>query len=382
MTLLALRKRTWATIAFVGIAAAVGCRHQPTCQTDVRHVRETVALATARSPEWLTTPKLPPKHPKSVLVLSGGGMYGAYTAGFLAGWTKTGTRPRFDVVTGISTGSLIATVAFLGPEFDDAAREFYTTIRAADIYTTRAWILVPWSGSLASSEPLRRLIDTVVDNQLVAHVAAQHRAGRRLYVGTTNIETRKLVIWDMGAIATRNTPEAAEHFRNVLLASCSVPGMLPPVPLTSIVNDKVVTERHVDGGVAGQLFIPPGTLKLRDDGSPSNTDLYVMISGKLFADQGAVQPRVLPVMAASAAGILFASCRAEVASLFHQSKATGANYNLTALPESDNGRPLGLSFDPVELSRLYDVGYCHGIGGPVWMTAPPFESVATDAPRE
>ncbi|QEL16985.1 patatin-like phospholipase family protein [Limnoglobus roseus] len=376
-------RRRLALPPVIGLVLLFGCSSRQTCApSNTTRVRETVRKATEIPPEIVPEPIDPPKTPKSVLALSGGGMYGAYTAGFLAGWTKTGTRPQFDVVTGVSTGSLIATVAFLGPEYDDAAREFYTAIRSADIYTNRLWVLIPGAGSVASSEPLRKLIGAVVDDKLIAHVAAQHRRGRRLYVGTTSLETRKLIVWDMGAIATRGGAESVEHFRQVLLASCSVPGMLPAVPLKFVRNGKEIEELHIDGGAAAQLFLPPGTLANKPDGSPSETDLYIIVAGKLFADQGPVRPRILPVVGAAAASILYSHCRAEISTLYYQARLTGGNFNLTALPDSDNGQPLGLSFDPKEMARLYEVGYCHGIGGPAWITAPPFEHAATDPPRQ
>lgn len=373
--------RRFVTLWLLAILLA-GCKSEPTCApSNLTRVRETVRRATEMPPDIVPEPLSPPTTPKSVLALSGGGMYGAYTAGFLAGWTKTGTRPQFDVVTGVSTGSLIATVAFLGPEYDDAAREFYTAIKASDIYTLRAWVLIPGAGSVASSDPLRKLIGSVVDEKLVAHIAAEHRKGRRLYVGTTNLETRKLTTWDMGAIASRGGAEAVEQFRKVLLASCSVPGMLPAVPLKFVRNGKEIQELHTDGGAAAQLFLPPGTLANKPDGTASGTDLYIIVAGKLFADQSPVRPRVLSVVGAAAASVLYSHCRAEVATLYYQSRLTGGNFFLTALPDSDNGQPLGLSFDPKEMARLYEVGYFHGIGGPAWTTAPPFEHAATDPPR-
>jgi hypothetical protein len=362
---------------------ALGCASKDVCKTcDLNRVRSTVSRATAIPPEIVPEPIDPPPVPRSVLCLSGGGMYGAYTAGFLAGWTQTKTRPQFDVVTGVSTGSLIATVAFLGPQYDDAAREFYTQIKSSDIYKVRAWVLIPGAGSVASSDPLRKLIASVVDDKLLAHVAAEHRKGRRLYVGTTNLETRRLVVWDMGAVASKGGPDAVERFRTLLLASCSVPGMLPAVPIAVEKNGKKVTELHTDGGATAQLFVPPGALAHKPDGSPSGTDLYIVVAGKLYADPGPVRPRVLPVAGAAAASILHAHCRAEIATLYHQSRLTGGNFFLTALPDSDNGVPLGLNFDPKEMARLYEVGYCHGIGGPAWTTAPPFENAATDPPRD
>ena len=368
------------TCLLLALCVTLGCRSRETCApTDNSRVRQTVRLATANPPEEIPTPIPAPASPKTMLVISGGGMYGAYTAGFLSGWSKTGTRPQFDVVTGISTGALIATVAFLGPQFDEATREFYTSIRAADIYNTRAWILIPWAGSIASSEPLRRLIDSVVDERLLAYVATEHRRGRRLYVGTTSLTTRKLVIWDMGAVAEKGGTVAIDRFRRILLASCSVPGMLPPVAIRNGADGKTSVELHVDGGATAQLFTPPGSLPPQPEGS-IGANVYVIISGKLFTDPAPVRPRVLPVLAASAAGILHAHCRAEVASLFHQSRNAGANFHLTAIPDSDNGKTLGLNFEPAEMSRLYDVGYFHGVSG-IWMSAPPFDGAATDPPR-
>src|SRR5262245_23529226 len=169
------------------------------------------------------------RRPRHVLALSGGGVYGAYSAGFLAGWTCTGTRPEFDVVTGISTGALIAPFAFLGPEYDAQAANLYTRVQAEDIFRIRAWVSIPFKDAVASSAPLRELIESQITPELMTRIAAEHRKGRRLYVGTTNLDTRRLVVWDLGAIACRPCPEGCHLFRDVLLASSAVPGMLPPV---------------------------------------------------------------------------------------------------------------------------------------------------------
>src|SRR5206468_5122524 len=136
----------------------------------------------------------------NVLVLSGGGAYGAYPAGILCGWTEAGTRPSFDVVTGVSTGALVATLAFLGPARDPDLRRFYTTVTNKDVFAERRPEVAGVLGeSLADSAPLERLINSVADEKLLAEVAAEHAKGRRLYVGTTHLDSRRLVVWDMGA---------------------------------------------------------------------------------------------------------------------------------------------------------------------------------------
>jgi hypothetical protein len=324
----------------------------------------------------------PVSPPKNVIVFSGGGMYGAYSAGVLSGWTETGNRPEFDVVTGVSTGSLMGLAAFLGPNFDSVAREFYTVTKASDVYNFRAWVLVPWADSIATSRPLKKLINGVVDEQVLAAVAREHRRGRRLYVGTTHLESRKFVVWDMGAIAVHGGPDALDRFRAVLLASCSVPGVMPPVPIAMVRNGKTVTELHVDGGTTAALFVPQGLLAPRPDGTASGTEVYVVVAGKLFADPEKVRTRVLPVLSASANGLLYGSARGEIATIYHLSRLAGADFHLTAVPASDRANPDGLDFNPREMTRLYEVGYVHGVAGPEWMTAPPFESAATDPPRE
>src|SRR5262245_38437232 len=151
-----------------------------------------------------------------VLVLSGGGKFGAYTCGFLTGWSSTGTRPKFDCVTGVSTGALIATLAFLGPESDESLRRFATTLTSDQIYRTRRPFSILWSNSVASSEPLEQLINSVVDENLLHAVAAGHAEGRRLFVGTTSLDARRLVVWDMGEIAVRGDAEALNLFRKIL----------------------------------------------------------------------------------------------------------------------------------------------------------------------
>lgn len=361
----------------------LGCAHRPAYP--VANIERAKLAALAQSPLDCNrdgTIAAPVTPPRNVLVLSGGGMYGAYSAGVLAGWSETGNRPEFDVVTGVSTGALAGLAAFLGPKFDGIAREFYTTVQASSIYNFRSWVLVPWADSIASSKPLRQLIETAVDERILNQVASEHRRGRRFYVGTTHLESRRFVAWDMGAIACRGGPEALGRFRDVLLASCSVPGMLPPVRIAYECNGQPRSELHVDGGTTAALFVPQGLISTAPGGGPSGTNVYIIVAGKLFADPGKVRTRVLPVLEASANSLLYGSARSEIAIVHHLCKLAGANFHLSAVPSSDRTSPDGLGFDPKEMTRLYEVGYVQGVSGPEWMTAPPFESAATDAVRD
>ncbi|HJZ60103.1 MAG TPA: patatin-like phospholipase family protein [Gemmataceae bacterium] len=325
----------------------------------------------------------PMRRPRQVLVLSGGGAYGAYTAGFLAGWTHSGTRPEFDVVTGISTGALIAPLAFLGPEFDCHLGNLYTRVQASDVFRIRAWVTIPFKDAAASSAPLKQLIEAEITQEMMNRVAAEHRKGRRLYVGTTNLDTRRLVIWDMGAIACRPCPEGCALFRDVLLASCSVRGVFPPVRFDVEVDGRQATELHVDGGVTAQLFVPSPVFAAAAQGAiedaarpaadpmPPAGNLYVLVAGKLYPDAAPVRPLVLPVLGASANSVIYAHCRAELANLYGLSRAAGLQYHLTALRQEFPPLDTSVSFDPQDLNQLYAEGGRQGASGPVWMSGPP-----------
>jgi predicted acylesterase/phospholipase RssA len=311
----------------------------------------------------------PPRRPRHVLALSGGGVYGAYSAGFLAGWTCTGTRPEFDVVTGISTGSLIAPFAFLGPEYDARAANLYTRVKAEDLFRIRAWVAIPFKDAVASSAPMRELIESQITPELMTRIAAEHRKGRRLYVGTTNLDTGRLVVWDLGATACRPCPEGCHLFRDVLLASCAVPGMLPPVRFELTVDGKRATELHADGGATAPLFVPSGVFAAAE-GVP-DANLYLVIAGKLYPDAAPVRRRVLPVLSASTTAILYAHCRAECANLYGLARSAGMRYHLTALREDFETVDSSVTFDPDEMTKLFAEGLRQGTSGPAWQPAPP-----------
>lgn len=317
----------------------------------------------------------PMRRPRNILALSGGGAYGAYSAGFMAGWTRTGTRPEFDVVTGISTGALIAPLAFLGPEYDARLGNLYTRVQAADIFKIRTWVTIPFTDAVASSAPLRRLIESEITPEFMNRIAAEHRKGRRLYIGTTNLDTRRLVIWDIGAIACRPCPEGCRLFRDVLLASCAVPGMFPPVRFEVEVDGRKATELHADGGVTAQLFVPShvfaGAAGQAGEGSGGNGNLYVLVAGKLYSDASPVKAKVLPVLGATTTALLYSSCRTELANLYGLSRAAGLNYCLASLPQEFPVSESSVSFDPKMMSALFAEGAVRGADGPVWSPRPP-----------
>ena len=311
--------------------------------------------------------------PINILALSGGGMYGAFDVGVLQGWTASGKRPTFDVVTGISTGSLIATFAFLGPKYDDFLKEAYLTLTSEKVYRKKPLASGVFSESLASSKPLKKQIDEAITPEVVKEIAAAHKQGRRLFVGTTNLDTRKLVIWDMGAIAAGEKPGSVELFRTILLASASIPAFFPPVYIDIEVDGKKSREMHVDGGATSSVFIRPFMLHLHPDnpGLRVGSSMYVISSGKLFADPQAVEPKLFSITTNAISSLLYAGTRTDIFYLYNLALHTGMNFQLIAVPQDFTVNPDSLTFDPKELKRLYDLGYRMGATQEGWRNKPP-----------
>ena len=313
----------------------------------------------------------------NALVLSGGGAYGAYSAGVLCGWTESGTRPRFDVVTGISTGALVATLAYLGPDRDPELRRFYTSVTNKDIFAEKRPEAAGLLGeSLNDSKPLEHLINTVADEKLLAEVAAEHRKGRRLYVGTTHLDSKRLVVWDMGAIATRGGPVYLTLFRKVLLASASIPGFFPPVRLPVTVDGQAYEELHVDGGVTAALFFRPPVVAPEDlaklgEHPLAGSDVYIIVAGKLFADPGCVDRRFTKIAADSISALLYSQTRGDLFQLYALSRVGQMNYHLTAIPANASAPPDSTTFNPPELTRLFELGREEAKGTTPWRSMPP-----------
>ncbi len=322
-------------------------------------------------------PGSPADKPRKFLALSGGGMYGAYSVGVLCGWSATGTRPTFDVVTGVSTGGLIATYAFLGIDYDRQLAVLYTTMTDRDIFRRRRVPAVLWNDSAATTEPLQKLIASQVDDRTLCEVAKAHNSGRRLYVGTTNIDTRRLVIWDMGAIAASGRPDAKELYRKVLLASTSVPGFFPPVPIEVEVNGKTFTEMHVDGGATTGVFLRASTLHanmdaLKNGQKPlAGSDAYVIVAGKLYSDPSCTDRRTVKIGASGLESLLYSQTRSELFRIYALCLLGGINYHLAAIPEDYKTGSDAMSFDPEEMKRLYEAGYLAATGNVAWRDTPP-----------
>jgi len=195
--------------------------------------------------------------PHNYLVVSSGGVDGAFGAGLLVGWTAAGTRPEFQIVTGVSTGATIATLAFLGPEYDDSLRQVYSSYSTADFAERRSFKQTLTGDAAMDTARFRRLIDHYLGDREVARIAAEARKGRKLLIGTTHLDAARQVVWDITRIAASGAPNARQLIGDLILASSTLPGVFPPVRIDVEANGLRYDELHVDGGVTSMLFLGP-----------------------------------------------------------------------------------------------------------------------------
>lgn len=313
---------------------------------------------------------------KSVLCLSGGGAFGAYQAGLLVGWSERGDRPTFDAITGVSTGALVATLTFLGPEYDGELSRVYTTVKTEDVYTKKRGLRGLLSDSLADNAPLARQIDRVLDDRAVCRMAEEHRKGRRLYVMTTDLDARRAVVWDLGAIAAKGEPDARGLICKLLLASAAIPAFFPPVEIPVEIDRRAYVERHVDGGVSQNVFFRPPQVppELRDRPPAdflAGSDLYVVVAGKLYPDPDPVKGRTLPIAGTAVSALTFADTRAELVRLYTTAMVAGMNYHLAAIPAEFRAPPSATEFIPAEMTRMFDEGRRQIAAGTAWRNSPP-----------
>lgn len=309
------------------------------------------------------------KTPLHVLALSGGGENGAFGAGLLNGWTASGTRPEFEIVSGVSTGALIAPLAFLGPEYDGALKDFYTNISTSDILVANPVGGLMGGAALASNAPLKKIVAGIVDEKLLQKIAAQHQRGRRLLVVTTNLEAQRPVVWNLGAIATQGTPQALELFRSVLLASSAIPGAFPPVAVEVEANGQSYTELQVDGGTTANSFLAPLNAHFPADIKGRKNYVYVVQDGKLAPEYQDVDPKTLKLAGRAIGTLLKYKNYADLRRLYLLAKQNGARFQMISVPESFDHTSKE-PFDRAYMNALFQLGYEMGRSGKGWITNP------------
>ncbi|WP_157982184.1 patatin-like phospholipase family protein [Oceanicella sp. SM1341] len=305
-----------------------------------------------------------------ILALSGGGSDGAYGAGLLAGWSARGDRPEFDVVTGISTGALIAPFAFLGGQEDDEIGALYTSISLDQIVDLAPLGALFGAPSLGDSAPLRALLEREITPEFVARIAAQYRRGRILLIGTTNLDAQRPVIWDIGAIAASGRDDAPELIREVMLASAAIPAAFPPV-LFDVTQDGVEgSELHVDGGVTRSIFVtPPGfdarPIMERLGIPPEGRALWLIRNASLRPDYAPLRTRVLDIAQRSVSTLIKSQTTGDLFAIESRARQDGFAFHLAYVPEDFDGHETE-PFDRDYMRALFRRGRADALQGYDW----------------
>lgn len=292
-----------------------------------------------------------------MLAISSGSDKGAYSAGFLNGWSEAGTRPTFDIVSGVSTGALIAPFAFLGTPYDPHLKSLYTTIDSSSIYNATPLKGLFGGPSLASTKPLVGLIESYATADMIDAVASEHRRGRRLLVQTTNLDAERGVVWDMGAIAASDNPARYALFRQILLASASIPGLFPPVLIDVTSGDADFSELHVDGATVSSVVVIPPTFLFSSNGEDSYVDgrVTVLYNGALQPVFRVTEPTVFSLLDRALTTALKTADLRSIRALRRHADETGLKLEVYSIGSQADDPDIDL-FDPEFMQLLYDRG--------------------------
>jgi hypothetical protein len=294
--------------------------------------------------------RLPPAY---YLAVSGGGDNGAFGAGLVNGWTATGTRPAFKMVTGVSTGALIAPFAFLGPDHDSELREVYTTLTPDRIFRRRSLAAALFNDAMADTTPLAEVIAKYANQGMFDEIGREYNKGR-LLIGTTDLDAQRPVIWNIGALATSGHPKALDLFRKILRASSAIPGAFEPVLLDVEIDGRKYQEMHVDGGAIAQLFLYPPTIEVGQVGVERRRIAYIIRNARLDPDHAQTERRTINIASRAIATMLAASGQNDVMRTYFVSRRDGVDYNLAYIG-SDFAADRPGEFDPAYMQALYDL---------------------------
>jgi patatin-like phospholipase len=324
---------------------------------------------------WQSLTREWPKLSNSMLALSGGQENGAFGAGVLVGWTQRGNRPQFKIVTGTSTGALAAPFAFLGSEYDWALKKIYTETKPGDVIASKRSLLSAVNNdALMDNTSLAKSINKYLDAKILDRIAQEYDKGRLLLISTTNLDTGKLVIWNIGAIANSGHPKRLDLVRKVLLASAAIPGMFPPVMIDVMLDQAKHQEMHVDGGTVSQIFLYPPSLQLasmlqRDDAGARPT-AYLIRNGRASPEPEKVERKTLAIAGRAIETMIASHGVGDIYRIYTTTQRDQVEFNL-ALIGDDFRQPYPGPFDTAYMNKLFEHGLQKGRRGYPWQKVPP-----------
>ncbi len=274
------------------------------------------------------------------------------------------------MVTGVSTGALIAPFAFLGPDYDAALRDVYTSMTPDKVFRARGIAAALFDDAMADTGPLSQVISTYADQKMLDAIAREYRQGRLLLIGTTHLDAQRPVIWNIGAIAASGHPGSLELFRKILRASAAIPGLFQPVLFDVEIDGKKYQEMHVDGGAIAQLFLYPPSINIGTAAARRVRHAYVIRNARLDPDYAATERRTISIAGRAINTMLAASGQNDVLRTYFISQRDGVDYNLAYIG-ADFSAPKAGEFDQAYMRALYAYGFQEGRDGRAWHKLPP-----------
>jgi hypothetical protein len=311
-----------------------------------------------------------------MLAVSGGGENGAFGAGLLNGWTAHGSRPVFDLVTGVSTGALTAPFAYIGRSQDAALKRVYTEISPERVLIRRWLTAALFDDGLADTAPLFATIAEHLDDAMLAGMARAYDQGRLLLIASADIDAQTPVIWNVGAIAKSGHPRALETIHRILLASAAIPGAFPPVMFDVTIDGRPHQEMHVDGGTFVQAFLYPAIVtrarreRLAHHQRVAPARAWIIRNGRLDAEWAAVDRRAISIAGRAIATMTAASGFNDVVRMYFNTQRDGIDYNL-AFISSDFTGEFTEPFDQAYMRELFYYGETLAQRGFAWAKEPP-----------
>jgi len=302
--------------------------------------------------------------PCSYLAISGGGDNGAFGAGLLNGWSATGDRPTFKLVTGVSTGALIAPFAFLGPTYDATIKSIYTGISLSDIALKRSPLWVVLGDAMSDNAPLKKLVRKTVTREVLDAIANERDKGRLLLIATTNLDARRPVIWNITEIATARSALALELVQKILIASSAIPGTFPPVMIDVLAGTRKFQEMHVDGATAAQVFVYPTAMRLHEL-APRTRRLYVIRNARLDPEWAQVERRTVPIAFRAIATLVQFQGIGDLYTIYTVTQRDRIEFNLAFIPPTFD-YPHRQIFDTKYMRELFAAGERMAIKGTDW----------------
>ena len=311
-----------------------------------------------------------------LLSVSGGGENGAFGAGLLCGWSDHGTRPVFELVTGVSTGALTAPFAYLGSSYDPQLRSVYTDLTASRVLAKRFITAAIYDDAMTDNSPLFETISGYLNEAMLAALAKSYDDGRLLLIGTSDLDAQNPVIWNIGAIAKSGHPRALDTIRRILLASAAIPGAFPPTMIDVTLNGKAYHEMHVDGGAFAQAFLYPVSMTRNRRQRMANGKFvvpavaYVIRNGRLDPEWAKVERNTMGIASRAIATMITASGINDVLRMYSTTLRDGVDFNLAYIGR-DFTMKLPAPFDQGYMRALFDYGYERARRGYDWSKQPP-----------